>query len=125
MNTVKEPIETIRKRAADAFEKASSTAADAASAGKERVAKAIDVARTHGGDYAEKAKDIAKTTYDRGREQAIARYQEGRIKGGEALNKAGNQIQENPLTFVAGAALAGLLIGLALPKKTKKSGDDT
>lgn len=121
---MKEPIENIRKRAAEAFEKASSAATDVAAAGKERMSKAMDVARTQGGDYADKAKDMAKTAYDRGREQAIARYQEGRIKGGDAISKAGNQIQENPLTFVAGAALAGLLIGLALPKKSKKNGDD-
>lgn len=86
-----------------------------------KIHEATSSASTAVSDLAERAKRRISETSEAAKQQYTEIKEQAAIKGSEAKQAVQSSFERRPLIYVAGALLAGVAIGMALPSSRKEN----
>lgn len=115
MNSLSQTAQDARDKASNLAEKAADSARQTAEAAKARVQDGYGRAREAGADLAVKGRETAEHAKD----AASAAYSKGKEKAKVATSRLQEFADDQPLTLIAGAVAAGLLIGTLFAGKSE------
>lgn len=119
--SVKDKAKDAGKQAKDRASQAASSARHSAEQARDYTAERYQSARDYTSDRYRSAKDKASEGYQSAREYSSRRYADARQGVGTARERAERGIQENPLALAGLGLLAGMAVGLLLPRTRQEN----